>query len=415
MTTLAEKFRPKTLSDVAGQEHIAGKNGFLTQLILEKKLLSLLLYGPPGTGKTTLALIYAKAFSLDFFYCSAVATPISELRKMLALEDTPTLFPKILFLDEIHRYNKAQQDFFLPFVEKGSLVLIAATTENPSFNLNSALLSRLRVLQLNPLQKEDLQKILKNFSAKEQKEIPENIQNMLMDLAQGDARHLFNLLENLSGKDFATLTPQELSLYLQRRAAHYDARDDQHYFLISALHKSVRGSDPDAALFWLARMLNGGEDPLYIARRLIRMAVEDVGLADPQALLIAKAAYETFDILGSPEGELALAEATIYLALAPKSNALYVGFDMAKEYAKKNSHLPPPEHIINAPTKLMEELGYGEGYEYDHDTKEGFSGQNYFPKNCERQAFYNPQDRGFEREMKKRVEYFQKLRARKNS
>ena len=318
-----------------------------------------------------------------------------------------------MFIDEIHRFNKSQQDAFLPYLEDGTIVLIGATTENPSFSINNALLSRLRVLTLNSLDQPALHKILSQYESKFGPiPLTDEAKTALVQMSQGDGRHLLNLIENIQNfpsKELLNL--EDLSRLLQKRTALYDKSDDGHYNLISALHKSVRGSDPDASLYWLARMLEGGEDPQFISRRLIRMASEDIGLADPNALEVALNAWRTFEQLGAPEGELALAEAVVYLALAPKSNALYTAFGAAKELAKQTSQLPPPKIILNSPTALMKQIGYGQGYVYDHDTKEGFSGQNYFPDDLERPSFYQPIERGFEREMKKRMEYFSRLRG----
>ncbi len=413
---LAEKLRPSKLSDVIGQDHIAGPHGFLPHLIEKKTPLSIVLWGPPGCGKTSIARLYAKAFDLKFVAMSSVWDGVAELKRVVKENNETPLLNKglILFLDEIHRFNKAQQDALLPFVENGTMVLIGATVENPSFYINNALLSRVRVLTLNALDDTALMQIIQR--AEELTgflPIDEESRKFLIAQSQGDGRYLINLIENLQGlpKDkMASL--EDVMKLIQKRAAHFDKGDEQHYNLISALHKSVRGSDPDASLYWLARMLEGGEAPLYIARRLIRMATEDIGLADPQALHLAIAARDAYEMLGSPEGELALAEVVVYLALAPKSNSVYAAFGEAKEAAKLSTHQPPPKHILNAPTKLMKQLGYGKGYEYDPDTQYGFSGANYFPDDMERMKFYNPVERGFEREMVKRIEYFENLRKK---
>jgi putative ATPase len=412
---LAELLRPTALDEIVGQEHLVGASGFITSLIKAEKPLSILLWGPPGSGKTSIARLYAKAFALKFVTLSAIFSGIAELKKIVQEQEQQPLFGQstLLFVDEIHRFNKAQQDAFLPFLEKGKIILVGATAENPSFYLNNALLSRLRVLKLNPLDEADLEKLIQRYEAKKQAPllITAEARKMLIQLAQGDGRYLYNMIENLEALPSHTeLDLDALKNFLQKRAPLYDRGGDQHYNLISALHKAVRGSDPDASLYWLARMLEGGEEPLFIARRLIRMASEDIGLADPQALLTAIAAKESYQMLGSPEGELALAQTVVYLALAPKSNAIYTAFAEARALAAQTTHLDPPAIILNAPTKLMKQAGYGKGYEYDHDTPHGFSGQNYFPDELERTEFYHPVQRGFEREMHKRIAYFKKLR-----
>jgi len=408
---LAEQLRPQTIEEMVGQSHLIGENGFITKSIATGRPLSILLWGPPGCGKTTLARLYAKAFDGQFITFSAVLHGVADLKKTIQkAKDTP-LFSRqlIIFIDEIHRFNKAQQDALLPFVEDGTITLIGATTENPSFSLNNALLSRLRLLVLNPLTNADLQTLLARY----EKPLPltEEAKSALVQMASGDGRHLINMLENLSSAPLEPLIDQEqLAEWVQKRPALYDKGDEGHYNLISALHKSIRGSDPDAALYWFARMIEGGEDPKFLARRLIRMASEDIGLADPDALEITLSAWRAYDQLGSPEGELALAQAVLYLALAPKSNALYVAFKQASEHAKSTNQHNPPKIILNAPTKLMKGLDYGKGYKYDHDEPHGFSGQNYFPDEIDRPSFYHPVERGFEREMKKRLYYFKKLR-----
>lgn len=399
------------MSELVGQNHLLD---YLQKTIHSQTPHSLLLYGPPGCGKTTLARLYAHSFRLPFITASAVFQSVSDLKKrLIECQENPLLFRQtIIFIDEIHRFNRAQQDIFLPFLEDGSLILIGATTENPSFSLNNALLSRLRVLVLKPLSHEDLEEILQRYEKNVRTlSLDPAVRKMLIDFSQGDGRHLLNLVENLEMAQLEKSDEATVAQFLQRRPALYDKRQEGHYNLISALHKSIRGSDPDAALYWLCRMLEGGEEPLFIARRLIRMASEDIGLADPQALSVALTARQSYEALGSPEGELALAEAAIYLALAPKSNAIYTAYSEAKSLASSTNHLDPPPWILNAPTKLMEEMGYGEGYIYDHDTKVGFSGQDYFPKDCGRASLYHPVERGFEREMKKRMEYFEKLRS----
>lgn len=414
---LSEKLRPQKLEDLFGQEHITGAKSALINSIQNRSPFSFILFGPPGCGKTSLARLYGTAFDSRFISLSAVSTKSTEIKKILnSAKETVWLNSSLLlFIDEIHRLNKAQQDIFLPYLEEGSIILIGATTENPSFALNSALLSRLRVFSLKSLSSSDLDKILQRYE-REVATIPLDAdgKKLLLELSQGDARHLLNLLEHL--KDVKEpLTREELLPLLQKRAPLYDKQGEFHYNLISALHKAIRGSDVDATLYWLLRMLEGGEDPLYIGRRFIRMAVEDVGVADPQALTFALSAYSAYEHLGSPEGELALVEVAIYLALAPKSNSSYTAYLSAKESASSTSHLPPPSHILNAPTQLMQDMGYGKGYIYDHDTKEGFSGQNYFPSEMKRPKFYFPQERGFEREMKKRLDFFENLRRKKNS
>lgn len=417
MIPLAEQLRPNSLEEVAGQKHLVGENGFLTQLIKSQKPLSLLFWGPPGCGKTTLARLYAQAFPAKFITLSAVLSGVADIKKVIHEVENAPLFHKttILFVDEIHRFNKAQQDAFLPYVEKGSFILLGATTENPSFALNPALLSRMRVLEVKGLEPCELEQLLSTYERK-RRHLPltSEAKQKLIENAQGDGRYLFNLIENLEQIPVdETLDTKELFSLLQRRAALFDKKGDGHYNLISALHKSVRGSDPQAALYWFARMLEGGEDPLFIARRLIRMATEDIGLADPDALKLTIAARDAYQMLGSPEGELALAEAVIYLSLAPKSNALYKAYQAARKKAAATTHSPPPKVILNAPTHMMTHLGYGEGYQYDHDQIDAFSGQGYFPDGLTREQFYQPVERGFEREMKKRLSYFDDLRLQK--
>ncbi|HSX26813.1 MAG TPA: replication-associated recombination protein A [Chlamydiales bacterium] len=411
---LSERLRPKILSDIAGQDHLVGTDGYIARIVQNGRPLSLLLFGPPGCGKTTIARLYAQAFSLPFVTLSAVFNGTADLKKILKDGQETPLFNRqtILFVDEIHRFNRAQQDIFLPFLEDGSLILIGATTENPSFSLNNALLSRLRVLTLNTLSPESLEKILHRYEAeKGSLNISEDGKRFLISLCQGDGRHLLNLIENLEQSPRPAWDIDSLSQILQKKPPLYDKHEEGHYNLISALHKSVRGSDPDAALYWFVRMLEGGEDPRFLGRRLIRMASEDIGLADPQALGMALDGWNTYHMLGSPEGELALAQVVIYLALAPKSNAAYVAYGHARKLAAETGHLNPPKHILNAPTPLMEEMGYGAEYQYDPDTPHGFSGQEYFPDELSRPVFYEPVERGFEREMKKRLEYFKKLRS----
>lgn len=415
---LSEKMRPQDLLHVYGQDHLVGEEGFLTKVIQSGKPLSIILWGPPGCGKTTIARLYAKAFGMSFQSLSAVTSGIQELKQLIKkTEDSPLFHGNLLlFIDEIHRYNKAQQDVLLPFLENGTLTLIGATAENPSFYLNKALLSRLRVIPLNPLDENAMAQVLQSYESRfGTLPIDSDAREKLILTSQGDGRFLLNLVENLKGlKSQEPLGPEQLNRYLFKRSSIYDKDGDQHYNLISALHKSVRGSDPDAALYWLARMIEGGEDPLFLARRLIRMASEDIGLADPQALPLCIAARDAYEMLGSPEGELALAEAIVYLSLAPKSNTIYKAFNEAKQLASETTHLPPPSIILNAPTALMKELEYGKGYQYDHDSSHAFSGQNYFPDQMSRVRFYHPVERGFEREMKKRIDYFEKLRNSKS-
>lgn len=402
---LAEQLRPKSFAEIVGQDHLVGKNGFITSIIKKSKPISILLWGPPGSGKTSIARLYANAFPYRSEFISPIFNGIADLKKLFSSDPDTNIEPIILFVDEIHRFNKAQQDAFLPLLENGKLILIGATVENPSFYLNGALLSRLRVLKLNFLTEDDLEKLLQRFeNIKGVLNLTPPARKMLIHLAQGDGRYLFNLVENIQGlKKKSPLEIEDLENFWQSRAPLFDKGTDQHYNLISALHKSVRGSDPDASLYWFSRMLNGGEDPLYIARRLIRMASEDIGLADPHALTLAISARDAYEMLGSPEGELALAEVVVYLALAPKSNAVYTAFNEFQNLASETSQMDPPYIILNAPTKLMKKMGYGKGYIYDHAVPEAFSGQNYFPDDLERKEFYNPTNRGFEAELSRRL------------
>jgi len=415
---LADRLRPKALGEVIGQEQVLGPDAPLGIMLASGSLSSLIFWGPPGVGKTTIARLLADETDLHFVQISAIFTGVPDLRKVFEAAKMRRQNGKgtLLFVDEIHRFNKAQQDGFLPYMEDGTILLVGATTENPSFELNAAVLSRSQVLILTRLDLGDLERLMQRAEKDLGRMLPltPDARDALMEMADGDGRALLNLIEQVSAwKVTDKIDRAGLTKRLMKRAAKYDKSGEEHYNLISALHKSVRGSDPDAALYWFARMLEGGEDPRFLARRIVRMAVEDIGLADPQAQAVCLQSWETYERLGSPEGELALSQAVVYLALAPKSNANYVAYKAARNAAKQFGSEPPPTHILNAPTKLMKEQGFGAGYAYDHDAEDGFSGQNYFPETMKRPIFYAPVDRGFERDLKKRVEFFAGLRAKR--
>ena len=414
---LADRLRPTKLSEVVGQDHLVGPQGSLTRMLSAGRLGSIILWGPPGTGKTTIARLLAGETGLAFEQMSAIFSGVADLKK--AFEQARIRREQgrgtLLFVDEIHRFNRAQLDSFLPYVENGTITLVGATTENPSFELNAALLSRMQVLVLRRLDEKAMEELIARAEAFMGRSLPlsEEARQHLIALADGDGRYLFNMAEEIfstTPRDASPLDPEALVQIVQKRVPLYDKSQDGHYNLISALHKSVRGSDPDAALYYLARMLVAGENPLFLARRLVRMAIEDIGLADPDAVHQALAAKDAYDFLGSPEGELALAQATVYLATAPKSNATYTAFGSASRRAKETGSLPPPKIILNAPTRLMKQQEYGAGYAYDHDEPQAFSGQNYFPDGMIRETYYDPPDRGFEREIRKRLEHWSRLR-----
>lgn len=412
---LADRLRPQKIEEVVGQDHLISETGPLGRMLSSGRLASMILWGPPGVGKTTIARLVADHADMEFVQISAVFSGVADLRKVFdaAKSRRDTGRGTLLFVDEIHRFNRAQQDGFLPFVEEGIVTLIGATTENPSFELNGALLSRTQVFVLKRLDNDAMEKLLTRAERETETQLPvtEDGRETLKGFADGDGRYLLNLTEEIMAlSPEAPLDAKGIAEVLQKRAPAYDKTRDEHYNIISALHKSVRGSDPDATLYWLARMLTGGEDPLYIARRLVRMASEDIGLADPTSLMIAGEAERTYRLLGSPEGELALAHAAVHLATAPKSNAVYKAFKTAMNAARETGSLPPPSKILNAPTKMMKELGYGDGYIYDPDTQTGFSGQNYFPDGMERQVFYAPKGQGREAQIKSRLETWEKMR-----
>ena len=418
---LADRIRPNHLSEIVGQTNLVGQGGTLEQLIAHGQIPSMIFWGPPGTGKTTLARIIAKQTDMHFEQLSAIQSGVADLKKIFAAakmrqQDGKTT---LLFVDEIHRFNRSQQDVFLPYIEDGTIILFGATTENPSFDLNAALLSRCQIMVLERLENKDLKKLIER--AEDIEDIKLNIEDgaleMLLNMADGDGRFLLNMLEQLfavTNQDSA-IDAKQLQLLMQKRAANYDKNKDGHYNIASALHKAVRGSDVDGALYWFGRMLDAGEDPRFLARRILRMASEEVGMADPQAMVQCIAAKDAYEFLGSPEGELALAQALVYVTTAPKSNAVYVAYKKSRKFVKGNGNYMPPKHILNAPTKMMKEQGYNKGYQYDHDSPDAFSGQEFFPDEIDRQRFYQPVERGFERDIAKRLNYWHKLRKERNN
>jgi len=417
---LADRLRPKNLNEVVGQLQLLGVESPLTNMIKSDVLSSIIFWGPPGVGKTTIATLFAKETNLHFVQISAMFTGKADLKKVFEAAKVRRRNGQgtLLFVDEIHRFNKAQQDGFLPYMEDGTILLVGATTENPSFELNAAVLSRSQVMVLEQLNLEDLELIARRAEQEMDHALPLDpaARVSLLEMASGDGRALLNLIEQVMAWNVTEPLDQKLlAARLMKRAALYDKSGDAHYNFISALHKSVRGSDPNAALYWLARILDGGEDPRFLARRITRMAVEDIGLADPQAQSVCLQCWETYERLGSPEGDLAIAQAVVYLALAPKSNATYLAFKRAQAVAQRTGSKSPPKHILNAPTVLMTDQGYGVGYAYDHEETDGFSGQNYFPDGMKRYDFYKPVERGFERDLKKRQQYFARIRAKRQT